>query len=136
MDVPTLLVARTDADSAKLLTSDVDPRDREFLNGERTPEGFFQYKGGLECAIARGLAYAPYADLIWCETSTPDLDEAREFAEAVHARVPRQDARLQLLAVVQLEEPTSTTPRSPSSSASWARWATSSSSSRWPASTR
>src|SRR2546428_107280 len=68
MDVPTLIVARTDADSAKLITSDVDPRDREFLTGGRTAEGFFQYKGGLECAIARGLAYAPYADLIWCET--------------------------------------------------------------------
>ncbi len=88
MDVPTLIVARTDADSAKLITSDVDPRDHQFLNGQRTPEGFFQYKGGLECAIARALAYAPYADLIWCETSTPDIGEAREFAEAVHAEFP------------------------------------------------
>ena len=88
MDVPTLIVARTDADSAKLITSDVDPRDRQFLNGQRTPEGFFQYQGGLECAIARALAYAPYADLIWCETSTPDLGEAREFAEAVRAEFP------------------------------------------------
>jgi isocitrate lyase len=88
LDVPTLLVARTDADSAKLLTSDVDPRDREFLTGERTAEGFFRYKGGLECAIARALAYAPYADLIWCETATPDIGEAREFAEAVHAKYP------------------------------------------------
>jgi isocitrate lyase len=88
MDVPTLIVARTDADSAKLITSDVDPRDREFLNGQRTPEGFFQYKGGLECAIARALAYAPYADLLWCETSTPDLGEAREFAQAVRAEFP------------------------------------------------
>lgn len=88
MDVPTLVVARTDADSAKLLTSDVDPRDQEFLTGARTQEGFFQYKGGIECAIARALAYAPYADLLWCETSTPDLGEAREFAEAVHARHP------------------------------------------------
>jgi isocitrate lyase len=88
MDVPTLIVARTDADSAKLITSDVDPRDREFLNGQRTPEGFFQYKGGLECAIARALAYAPYADLIWCETSTPDIGEAREFAQAVRAEFP------------------------------------------------
>ena len=88
LDVPTLIVARTDADSAKLLTSDVDPRDQRFLTGERTPEGFFRYKGGLECAIARALAYAPYADLLWCETSTPDLGEAREFAEAVHAEFP------------------------------------------------
>ena len=88
MDVPTLIVARTDADSAKLITSDVDPRDREFLTGERTPEGFFQYKGGLECAIARGLAYAPYADLVWCETSTPDLHEAKAFAESIRAKFP------------------------------------------------
>ena len=88
MDVPTLIVARTDADSAKLLTSDIDPRDHEFLTGERTPEGFFWIKGGLACAIARALAYAPYADLLWCETSTPDLREAREFAEAVHAKHP------------------------------------------------
>jgi len=88
LDVPTLVVARTDADSARLLTSDVDPRDREFLTGERTPEGFFRYKGGLACAIARALAYAPYADLLWCETSTPDLGEAREFAQAVHAKHP------------------------------------------------
>jgi isocitrate lyase len=88
MDVPTLIVARTDADSAKLLTSDVDERDRPFLTGERTPEGFFRIRGGLECAIARAVAYAPYADLLWCETSTPDLEEARQFAEGVHARFP------------------------------------------------
>ncbi|MDI1433582.1 isocitrate lyase [Polyangium sorediatum] len=88
MGVPTLLVARTDADSAKLLTSDVDPRDRPFLTGQRTPEGFFQFKGGLDAAIARALAYAPYADMIWCETSTPDLDEARKFAEGVHEKFP------------------------------------------------
>jgi isocitrate lyase len=88
MDVPTIIVARTDADSAKLLTSDVDERDRGFLTGERTPEGFYRMRGGLECAIARAVAYAPYADLLWCETSTPDLDEAREFAEGVHARYP------------------------------------------------
>jgi len=88
MGVPTLLVARTDADSAKLLTSDVDPRDRPFLTGQRTPEGFFQFKGGLDAAIARGLAYAPYADMIWCETSTPDLDDARRFAEGVHEKYP------------------------------------------------
>jgi isocitrate lyase len=88
LDVPTVLVARTDADSAKLLTSDVDERDRRFLTGERTPEGFYRYQGGPACAIARGLAYAPYADLLWCETSTPDLSEARAFAEAIHARFP------------------------------------------------
>jgi len=88
MGVPTILVARTDADSAKLLTSDVDPRDRAFLTGKRTAEGFFEIKSGIETAIARGLAYAPYADLIWCETSTPDLDQARRFAEAIHAKFP------------------------------------------------
>ncbi|HZN56009.1 MAG TPA: isocitrate lyase [Candidatus Polarisedimenticolaceae bacterium] len=88
MDVPTLIIARTDAQSAKLLTSDIDPRDREFCTRERTPEGFFRIDGGLEMAIARGLAYAPYADLIWCETSTPDLDEARRFAEGIHAVFP------------------------------------------------
>jgi isocitrate/methylisocitrate lyase len=88
LDVPTILVARTDALSATLLTSDVDERDREFLAGERTPEGFFRVKPGIEAPIARALAYAPYADLIWCETSTPDLDEAAQFAEAVHAKYP------------------------------------------------
>jgi isocitrate lyase len=88
MSVPTLIMARTDADSAHLLTSDIDPRDREFLSGARTAEGFYVIRGGLESAIARGLAYAPYADLVWCETSKPDLDEARRFAEAVHAQYP------------------------------------------------
>ncbi len=89
MEVPTVLMARTDANSAKLLTSDVDPRDHEFIfSKERTAEGFFRIKGGLECAIARGLAYAPYCDLLWCETSTPDLGEAREFAEAIHEKYP------------------------------------------------
>jgi isocitrate lyase len=87
--VPTVLVARTDAHSAKLLMSDADPRDREFvLAGERTPEGFFRLRGGLECAIARARAYAPYADVLWCETATPDIREAREFAEGVHAAYP------------------------------------------------
>jgi len=86
--VPTVLIARTDANSAGLLTSDIDPIDRPFLTGERTPEGFFRVKKGLDQAIARGLAYAPYADLVWCETSTPDLDEARRFAEAIHAQFP------------------------------------------------
>ena len=88
LDVPTVLVARTDAGSAKLITSDADPRDHEFLTGERTSEGFYGLRGGLDAAIARGLAYAPYADLIWCETSVPDLDEARVFAEAIRARYP------------------------------------------------
>ena len=88
LDVPTVLVARTDAGSAQLITSDSDPRDREYLEGERTAEGFFRLRGGLEAAIARGLAYAPYADLIWCETSTPDLDEASRFAGAIRAQFP------------------------------------------------
>ena len=84
MDVPTLVVARTDANSATLLTSDVDERDQPFITGQRTAEGFFTIKGGLEMAIARAIAYAPYADVLWCETSTPDLAEARRFAEEVH----------------------------------------------------
>lgn len=88
MGVPTLLVARTDANAAEMITSDIDPRDHEFLTGERTAEGFFRQRAGLETAIARGLAYAPYADLIWCETSTPDLEEARRFAEAIHEKFP------------------------------------------------
>jgi isocitrate/methylisocitrate lyase len=88
LDVPTVLVARTDSLSATLLTSDVDERDRPFCTGERTPEGFFRIETGLESAIARGLAYAPYADLIWFETATPDLAEAREFAQAMHERFP------------------------------------------------
>src|SRR5271170_5253165 len=88
MGVPTLIMARTDADSARLLTSDVDPRDREFLTGERTAEGFFGIRAGLDSAIARAIAYAPYVDMIWCETSHPDLDEARLFAEGVHAKFP------------------------------------------------
>lgn len=88
LGVPTIVVARTDANSATLLTSDVDERDREFIVGDRTIEGFFQVSGGLESAIARGLAYAPYSDLLWCETAKPDLDEARRFAEAIHAEFP------------------------------------------------
>ncbi len=86
--VPTLVVARTDALGAKLLTSDVDERDAEFCTGERTPEGFFRVRDGIETAIARGVAYAPYADLIWCETGTPDLAEAERFAAAIHERHP------------------------------------------------
>jgi isocitrate lyase len=86
--VPTVLIARTDALAATLLTSDVDERDRPFVTGERTAEGYFRVRPGLEAPIARALAYAPYADLLWCETSTPDLDQARAFAEAVHAAFP------------------------------------------------
>ncbi|BBM73548.1 isocitrate lyase [Rhodothermus marinus] len=88
MGVPTIIIARTDANAATLLTSDIDERDRPFLTGERTPEGFFRVRAGLDQAIARALAYAPYADMIWCETSTPDLDEARRFAEAIHREYP------------------------------------------------
>lgn len=88
LDVPTLLVARTDAHGAHLITSDVDERDRRFLTGERTPEGFYRIKRGLETAIARAISYAPYADLVWCETSTPDLKEAKTFAEAVRKEFP------------------------------------------------
>jgi len=86
--VPTVIIARTDAEAANLITSDVDERDREFLTGERSPEGFFYVTAGLEQAIARGLAYAPYADLVWCETGTPDLEEAQRFADAIHAEFP------------------------------------------------
>jgi len=88
LDVPTVLVARTDALSASLLTSDIDPADESFLTGERTPEGFFHVRDGIAAAIARGLAYAPYADVLWFETSTPDMGEAREFATAIHAAFP------------------------------------------------
>ncbi|MCZ6651285.1 MAG: isocitrate lyase [Acidobacteria bacterium] len=88
LDVPSVLIARTDANSARLLTTDVDARDQPFLKGERTPEGFFQIHGGMDMAIARGLAYAPYADLLWCETAHPDLDEARRFADGIHERFP------------------------------------------------
>ncbi len=90
LGVPTLIMARTDAEAARLITSDVDEYDAPFITGERTEEGFYQLKGGFECAIARGLAYAPYADLIWCETSTPSLDDARRFAEAIKREHPEQ----------------------------------------------
>src|SRR5205823_12652988 len=86
LGVPALIMARTDANSAHLLTSDIDPRDQEFVTAERTSEGFFRIRGGPDSAIARGLAYAPYADLIWCETSEPNVEEARRFAEAIHAK--------------------------------------------------
>jgi isocitrate lyase len=88
LDVPTLVIARTDALAATLLTSDVDERDREYATGERTPEGYFSVRSGMSTALARALAYAPYADLVWCETSTPDLEEAKRFAEGVHERFP------------------------------------------------
>lgn len=88
MNVPTVIIARTDADSARLLTTDIDPVDRGFITGERTSEGFFRITGGIHCAIQRGLAYAPYADLIWCETSSPNLREARMFAEGIHKHYP------------------------------------------------
>ncbi len=94
LNVPTVIIARTDAFSAKLLTSDIDPRDRQFIKDRddggslRTTEGFYKITGGLDMAIVRGLAYAPYADLIWCETSTPNLDDARRFANAIHEQFP------------------------------------------------
>ena len=90
MGVPTLVIARTDANAATLITSDVDERDQRFLTGERTAEGFFRVRNGMEAGIARGLAYAPYSDLLWMETSTPDLEEARTFAEAIKAEYPDQ----------------------------------------------
>jgi isocitrate lyase len=88
LDVPTVLIARTDANGASLLTSDIDERDHPFLTGERTAEGYFRVREGLDSAIARSRSYAPFADLLWCETSTPDLDEAKRFAEAVHEEFP------------------------------------------------
>ncbi|WP_053361459.1 isocitrate lyase [Bacillus sp. FJAT-27251] len=88
MGTPTLVIARTDANAADLITSDVDPYDAPFITGQRTPEGFFRTKAGLDQAIARGLAYAPYADMIWCETSEPNLEEAKRFAEAIHEKFP------------------------------------------------
>ncbi|MDB5048793.1 MAG: isocitrate lyase [Fibrobacteres bacterium] len=91
LDVPTVLIARTDSDGAQLLTSDIDPRDKPFITGERTSEGFFRIRGGLEYAIARAVAYAPYADLVWCETSKPDLDQAKRFADGVLKAHPGKD---------------------------------------------
>ena len=88
MGVPTVLVARTDANSARLMTSDIDPYDHPYMTGDRTSEGFYEISGGIEQAISRGLAYAPWADLLWCETSTPDLDEAKQFADAIHEKFP------------------------------------------------
>jgi len=88
MGVPTLVIARTDADAADLITSDVDPVDRQFITGERTAEGFYRTRAGIDQAIARGLAYAPYADLVWCETSEPNLEQAQKFADAIHEKFP------------------------------------------------
>lgn len=88
LDVPTLIIARTDADAADMVTSDIDDRDHTFITGERTPEGFYKTNPGIDQAIARGLAYAPYADLVWCETSHPSLEEAKQFADAIHAQFP------------------------------------------------
>ena len=87
-DVPTIIIGRTDANSASLLVSDIDERDRPFLTGERTAEGFYTVRGGMDSVIARAISYAPYADMLWCETSEPNLKEARKFAEAVHAVYP------------------------------------------------
>ena len=87
-DVPTVILARTDANAASLMTSDADERDREFLTGERTPEGFHRVRAGIDQAIARGLSYAPVADMIWCETAAPNIDEAKKFAESIHAKFP------------------------------------------------
>jgi isocitrate lyase len=88
LDVPTVIIARTDAESAAIVTTDADPRDRAFVTGERTSEGFYRVRSGTKAAIARAISYAPYADLIWCETSKPDINEAREFADGVHAKFP------------------------------------------------
>jgi isocitrate lyase len=90
MGVPTVLLARTDSEAANLITSDIDDYDKPFLTGERTSEGFYRVMNGIQQAISRGIAYAPYADLIWCETGTPDLDFARQFAEAIHKEYPNQ----------------------------------------------
>jgi isocitrate lyase len=90
LGVPTVLIARTDADAANLITSNVDDRDQDFITGERTAEGFYRTRAGLDQAIARGLAYAPYSDMLWCETSKPDLAQAKRFADAIHARYPDQ----------------------------------------------
>ena len=104
LGVPTILLARTDAEAADLVTSDIDDNDKPFCTGERTVEGFYKTRNGLDQAVSRGLAYARYADLIWCETGKPDLAFAKAFADAIHAKFPGQAARVQLLAVVQLEE--------------------------------
>jgi isocitrate lyase len=117
LGVPTLIMARTDADSAHLLTSDIDTRDHEFLTGDRTGEGFFRMKGGLQAAIARAISYAPYGDLIWCETSHPDLEQAR-----LSRRLCTQSIRRRFWRITARHRSTGrktwTTPRSPDSSQS------------------
>ena len=132
LGVPSIVIARTDALTANLITSDVDDRDKPFLTGGRTAEGFYETQPGMATPISRALAYAPYCDLIWCETGTPDLDQAQEFADAVHA-----EFRARCWPTTARRRSTgrlpSTTRRSPSSRGNSGRWATSSSSSRWPA---
>ena len=136
LDVPTLIVARTDALSASLLTSDVDETDREFCTGERTPEGFFRVRDGIEAAIARGLAYAPYADLVWCETSTPDLDEGGAVRRARSTSgIPGKLLAYNCSPSFNWRGHLSRRARSRASSATSRRWATASSSSPSPAST-
>ncbi len=135
MGVPTLIVARTDAKSASLITSDIDPADQRFITGERTPEGFYQVRDGLDAAIARGLSYAPYSDLLWFETAEPDLDEARPFRRCNSRAISRQAAGLQLLALLQLAQEARSRNDCQFPASSLAGWATNSSSSRWPAST-
>ena len=136
MGVPTLIVARTDAEAADLLTSDIDANDKPFITGERTVEGFYKTRNGLDQAISRGLAYAPYADLVWCETGKPDLEFARKFAEAIHAKFPGKLLAYNCSPSASTGRRTSTTPPSPSSRRNSPATATSSSSSPWPASTR
>ena len=134
LGVPSLVVARTDALGATLLTTDIDARDRRFTNGERTHEGFYYVENGIEAAIARAQAYAPYADMIWCETSTPDLDEARSSPTG-STPCTRTSSWPTTARRRSTGSSTWTTPRSRGSRRSWARWATSSSSSRSPGST-
>ena len=100
LGVPTVLIARTDADAADMVTSDIDPVDAEFITGERTPEGFFRTKPGIDQAIARGLAYAPYADLVWCETSHPSLEEATTICRCNSCRIPWENTCLQLFTII------------------------------------
>ncbi len=134
--VPSLIVARTDAQAATLITSDVDERDQRFVTGERTAEGFYRVRNGLEACIARGLAYAPHAELLWMETSTPDLDDRAPVRRGDQGRSTRTRCWRTTARRRSTGARTWTPTPSPSSSASWARWGTSSSSSRWPASTR
>ena len=132
--VPTVIIARTDANAAALLTSDIDERDHEFLTGERTPEGFFRVRAGIDQAIARGLSYAPYADMLWFETSTPDLAEAKKFAERMHADFPGKLLAYNCSPSFNWKQ-SSISRRSQNFSANSARWASNSSSSRSPGST-